>query len=200
MAQHPSTSGTLHTEAPNSHWGCCGQRRNSAGLRNAERKKKWGWRKNFFFLKSQVLSPVWILSKPLNSKEFSRARSSARWQLMNGFCENNRCWVSPGRFHTDLPELKKKGGGRDGAQTAFLRGSISRDRPPLFFRVWAGVVCLQEKVRKLFRSQGKRRQHPISPSLPFPQKDRRGQGLGCPPPKARYRGPYVSSKSCQLKR
>lgn len=78
LAKHPSTPGTLagflHTEVPISHWGCCGQQRSSAG--DGKGKKNGSGERNVFsfsfFLKTPVLSPVWIFSKPLNSKEFCR--------------------------------------------------------------------------------------------------------------------------------
>lgn len=79
-AKHPSTPGTLagflHTEVPISHWGCCGQRRSSTGDEKGRKKMGLEKERNLFsfslFLKTQVLSPVWIFSKSLNSKEFCR--------------------------------------------------------------------------------------------------------------------------------
>lgn len=59
----------IDTEVPTSHWGCCGQQRSSSGDEKSWRKKEL--KKKRKEKKTQVLSPVWILSKPPNSKECS---------------------------------------------------------------------------------------------------------------------------------
>lgn len=57
--------------------------------------------------------------------------------------------------------------------------------------------------RKFGSCSGAREKGDNTPS-PHPSHSHRkieeARALGAPPPKARYRGPYVSSKSCQLKR
>lgn len=85
------------------------------------------------------------------------------------------------------------GGGNSGVGQLCSGTSFQKDRPPLFLKVWVGVVCLWEEVWKLYKSQSKGDNTP-SPDSPTEKDRKRGQGLGSPQ-KTQNRGPQVSPKS-----
>lgn len=56
--------------------------------------------------------------------------------------------------------------------------SFQRDRPPLFLKVWVGVVCLREEVWKLYKREKETTPH--LPILPQRKAGKEVKALGLP--------------------